>query len=371
MKIIFLFLIVFLFSAKVQSQDKVVLYYNADWQLTQKEKAVCYRQSEYDLEHLRLNGAVTDYNLAGKKLMEGNYTNGKRNGEFTFFFSNGNMDRKGLYENNHRIGKWEYFYPDAKLKQSVLFYPTEGIDNFVVVDYFDREGKQLIKSGTGKWINDSIKGSLFENLNLYRLTGQYKDSLKVGNWKLTRLSDNKMIHSEQFNKGYFSSANILNPFDNEYGTISSEMIKKLPDSQSQKFRNTESFELDSTAFEASLLNADVETIFKTLTGKTYTIKNRRVMYPEGDYELMEFIAKNIRYPMSAIVGKKSGQVFVDTYIDSNGNLKEAKILYGIDEDLDNEALRVIRMITKWLPGLQEGVAVKSRITIPVTFEIKE
>ncbi|HEY3372133.1 MAG TPA: TonB family protein [Prolixibacteraceae bacterium] len=371
MKITFIFLVL-LFVMKLQGQDKVVLYYNGDWQLTQKEKAVYTREAEYDLEHLRLNGPVVDFDLAGKKMMEGNYTGGKRNGAFTFFFPNGNMESKGSYENNKRIGKWEYFYPTGKPKQLIVYYPTDDqLDNFVVIDYFDRTGNQLVKNGTGKWINDSIKRSLFEPLNPCRITGQFKDSLKVGNWKLIRLSDKKLLHSEQFKKGYFESAVAFSPHSKEYGTVSSEVMQKLPDSQVEKFKNTESFELDTTAFPDSLHNAGVVSILKTITGKKYEIRNRRVMYPEGDFSMMEFIASNIRYPSSAQQRGASGKVYVDASIDSKGDLKEAIILYGAGKDLDNEALRVVRLIKKWLPALQDGVAVDSRLTIPITFKLSE
>ncbi|MDP3912260.1 MAG: energy transducer TonB [Bacteroidota bacterium] len=113
----------------------------------------------------------------------------------------------------------------------------------------------------------------------------------------------------------------------------------------------------------------VQFIQKTLTGKEYEIKNRRVMYPEGDHSLLEFIAKNIRYPISAQERKISGKVFIEATIDSRGNIKEAKILIGAHKDLDNEALRVVRLITKWLPELQNGIPVESSLTIPVSFKL--
>jgi hypothetical protein len=146
---------------------------------------------------------------------------------------------------------------------------------------------------------------MFTFTNLKRLTGQFKDSLKVGEWKLVNISNKKLVHSEKFVKGKFVSAVIFNP---EYGTMSSEVMPKLLDNYYDKFRNTDSFELDKAAFPPSLLNADVVTILKALTGKEVEIKNRKVMYPEGDYCLLEFIAKNIQYPLSAIEGRITGKV---------------------------------------------------------------
>jgi len=348
-----------------------VLYYNENWEITKKEKAIYFREAEFDMEKFVINGQVSDYKISGNKVMTGNYTGGKRNGEFTFFYPNGNIERKGYYLNNRRTGNWEFFYPNGDLKQLVIFHPKLIGDDIVVVDFFDREGKQWIKNGTGKWVDDSIRSGLFENINLKRLTGQFKDSLKVGEWKLVRIDNGKLVHSEKFVKGKFVSAVVFSPASQEYGTMSSEMMPKLSEDQHLKFSNTESFELDTTAFSPTVLSPDVVTIFKTLTGKEYEIKNRKVMYPEGDYSLMEFIAQNIRYPVSAQKGKISGKVYVGAYIDAKGNLKVAKILHGVHKDLDNEALRVVKLITKWLPAIHEGTPVESALTIPVTFELRE
>lgn len=371
MKISTIIVIVLFLSVKANSQEKVVLYYNENWEITKKEKATYFREAEFDMEKFLINGQVSDFKISGDKVMTGNYTNGKRNGEFTFFYANGNIERKGCYLNNRRTGKWEYFYPNGNLKQLVIFYPKMIADDIVVVDFFDREGKQWIKNGTGKWVVDSIRSGLFENINLKRLTGQFKDSLKVGEWKLVRIDNGKLVHSEKFVNGKFVGAVVFSPASQEYGTASSEMMPKLSEDQQLKFIHTESFDLDTTVFSSSILSADVVTIFKILTGKEFEIRNRKVMYPEGDYSLMEFIAQNIRYPGSALEGKISGKVYIGAYIDAKGNLKEAKILYGMHKDLDNEALRVIRLITKWVPAIHEGTPVESTLTIPVTFELRE
>lgn len=365
-----LFILLLTFASELKSQEKVTLYYNALWEITSKEKAVYIREAEFNVEKMQLVGKLVDSDISGNKIMEGNYSAGKRNGEFTFFYPSGKIERKGNYQNNRRTGKWEYYYSNGKIKQLVLFTPNERKDDFVVTDFFDRLGHQMIKEGTGKWINDSITYDILGNSSLQRLTGQFKDSLKVGVWKLIQIDNDKLIHSEKFLKGKFVSAVVFSPASNEYGTTSSEVMPKFPDDFNFKFRKTDSFELDSTAFPASLMYADVTTILKTLTGNTHEIKNRKAMYPEGDYSLLEFIARNIKYPISAIERKVTGKVYVGAFIDSQGNLKEAKILYGIDKELDEEALRVVRLITRWLPEIVDGKPVQSALTIPVTFEIK-
>ena len=346
-----------------------MLFYTSDWKITKEDKAIYYRESEYDLNDFELDGKVYDYTLSGNLIMEGNYLNGKRNGNFTIYYENGEIKNKCEYENNRRIGKWEYYYNNGQLKQVVLFKSRINND-FSVLEYYNREGNQLIENGTGKWINDSIQTGMFDNKSFKTLSGQFNDSLKHGEWKLIRLSDNLLMHSERFKKGKFISAKIYQPMTNSYGTISSEILNKIPDENITKFRSTEKFELDTTMYSATLISSDVETIFKTITGKEYKVQNREAGYIYGDYSLLEFLQKNIRYPINAINKRITGKVYVGVVIDSKGNTKNVKLVKGVQKDLDDEAQRVLRLVDKWLPAIRNGQSVESTITIPVNFYIK-
>jgi TonB family protein len=365
-----------LFSTHLKSQEKIILFYNSDWKITKEDKATYFRESEYDLNSFKLDGKVTDYSISGILLMEGSYLNGKRNGNFTFYHSNGKVSSKGKYENNRRIGYWEFFYSNGQLKQIVLFIAKETgtfkmYDPFTVLEYYDRKGNQLLKNGTGTWINDSIRVGMFDIESLKTLTGQFKDSLKHGMWELTRINDGKLLHRERFKKGKFLGAEIYNAQGNYYGTTSSEIIQKFPDENNARLAFTEKFELDTTVFPKALLLSDVETIFMTITGKEQKIHNREAGYIHGDYSLLEFIAENIRYPISAYEKRISGRVYVGVVIDSLGHTKEVKLVKGVHKDLDNEAMRVVQLVNKWIPALHDGKAVESTITIPVNFQLLE
>jgi TonB family protein len=210
---------------------------------------------------------------------------------------------------------------------------------------------------------------MVDNKSFKRLEGQFKDSLISGEWKLIRISDNLLMGKEQFRKGKFKGGTALTEF-NYYGEIPFDMIYPCPDDNEKKLNNTESFSVDTTVFSKSLVYSDVEQIFKVATGKNYKIKNRRAMYPEGDYSLFEFIANHLVYPITAQQNKIYGKVYVGVVVDSLGNTKDVKILKGIQPDLDNEALRVMRLIKKWFPAIQEGKAIEATISIPIKFEIK-
>ena len=304
-------------------------------------------------------------------MMEGNYLNDKRNGNFIFYYDNGKIKNEGNYENNRRIGKWKYYYSSGQLKQTVIFRNINNINDISVVEFYDTEGNQLIENGNGKWVNDSIQAGMFDTESLKTLTGQFKDSLKHGDWKLIRISDNKLMHSERFKKGKLVSASVYNAQFNYYGTMSGEIVTKIPDENLTKLTRTENFELDTTVYPETLLYSDVETIIKTVTGKEYKIQNRTAGYIYGDYSLLEFLAKNTRYPQSAIDKKITGKVYVGVVIDSLGYTKNVTLVKGVEKDLDKEAQRVVKLVSKWLPAIHNGQAVESTITVPVNFHIEE
>lgn len=399
---------IFQFSFIVKSQEKIQLYYNWDWEITQKDKAAYFREAEYDLNNFKLDGKVIERGMSGNLIMEGNYSNGLKNGKFTFYFKDGQIESKGEYFDNNRVGNWEYYYPTGKLKQIIFFSNGRANMEFAVIEYYDREGKQLVKNGTGKWVNDSIRTGLFDKTSPKRLTGEFKDSLKVGNWELRRISDNKFMHSERFKKGRFVEASVFvtqpksvkkeginldisignsmhsevfknkNVIETHFstspsdyiGSMNSEMLNKIPDPKLNRLSTMEKFKLDTAVFPAALINSDVETIFKTVTGKEIKISNRKVMYPEGDNGLLKFISGKLRYPLMAQVSGMKGRVIVNVIVDSLGNTKEVNLLKGVGEELDNEALRVVQLIKKWFPEIRDGKAIESSIAIPVKFELK-
>ena len=81
------------------------------------------------------------------------------------------------------------------------------------------------------------------------------------------------------------------------------------------------------------------------------------------------IQKNLRYPFEAQEKGIEGRVFVQFDVDKYGKVKNAKIVRGVHEALDNEALRVVSESPKWSPGLQRGKPVAVRFTFPIVFQL--
>ncbi len=81
------------------------------------------------------------------------------------------------------------------------------------------------------------------------------------------------------------------------------------------------------------------------------------------------LAKNIHYPEEAKKAGVQGRVFITAYIDENGNVVKAEVLKGIGHGCDKAALNAVKKV-KFTPGEKNGKPVKTRVTIPVSFNLK-
>ena len=86
-------------------------------------------------------------------------------------------------------------------------------------------------------------------------------------------------------------------------------------------------------------------------------------------DLSEFIESNIIYPPSALNDSIDGKIFVSFYVDTMGNTINHKIVNEIRNDLNEEALRVTRLIKFEKPAMQNGKPTMVKYTIPVEFNL--
>ncbi len=101
----------------------------------------------------------------------------------------------------------------------------------------------------------------------------------------------------------------------------------------------------------------------------FTLVESMPEYPGGDDALKAFISSSIVYPAKAAENGISGTVYIKFTIDIDGSIIDVKVVRGISQELDNEAIRVVKAMPKWIPGKQRGRPVKTSYTIPVRFRL--
>jgi len=104
--------------------------------------------------------------------------------------------------------------------------------------------------------------------------------------------------------------------------------------------------------------------------EVFVVVEEMQAFPGGDKAMMEFIYANIAYPEIAKENNIQGRVVLRFCVTYKGGVDQVTIIKGVDPALDNEAVRVIKMLPAWKPGKQGGKPVNVWYSVPVTFQLK-
>ena len=104
-------------------------------------------------------------------------------------------------------------------------------------------------------------------------------------------------------------------------------------------------------------------------GEVFQVVEEMPEFPGGMAECMKWLGQNIKYPAEAKEKGVQGRVIVQFVVEKDGTIVNAKVVRGVDPDLDAEALRVVNQSPKWKPGKQKGEAVRVKYTLPIMFRL--
>lgn len=101
----------------------------------------------------------------------------------------------------------------------------------------------------------------------------------------------------------------------------------------------------------------------------FTTVEQTAEYPGGMKAFGQYLQDNLKYPESTQKANHAGKVYIQFIVNTDGSASEFAVLKSTgDNDLDDEALRVLKLVT-WIPGKQSGRTVRSRYTVPINFEL--
>jgi TonB family protein len=281
-------------------------FFNAGDMKTVEARSLYYKTGVKTDDGVLYQGKILSYYTATNTIRsEENYNDkGTLNGELKHFYENGILKKSMTYEDGSKMGVETEFYPTGK--------PQVEKDRFSrILNYWDSTGSQLVADGNGfckcyydeKYLRNAIT----------REEGRLVDSYKDGTWKTFR--NDTLEYEENFSRSIF-----LNGINYRKG----EPIH-------------------------------------------YTEIEKRAEFIGGMSEMVKYLSKNIIYPKEAKKLGISGKVFVEFVVDKDGSILDPKIIKGINEEVDLEALRVISQMPKWMPGYQKGIPVKSKFVLPLKF----
>ncbi len=100
-----------------------------------------------------------------------------------------------------------------------------------------------------------------------------------------------------------------------------------------------------------------------------TVVQKIPQFPGGWSAFMQWLTKNLKYPVAAQKSRIQGTVVVSFIVNKDGSVANIKVSTSVDPLLDNEALRVMKMMPKWKPGIDKGKVCRTMIAIPVVFQL--
>jgi protein TonB len=104
--------------------------------------------------------------------------------------------------------------------------------------------------------------------------------------------------------------------------------------------------------------------------KVFDVVEQMPSFPGGNAALMEYLQNNVKYPVVAQENGVQGRVVVSFVVEKDGSITDVKVVRSVDPSLDKEAARVVKSMPRWIPGKQNGSAVRVKYNVPVSFRLQ-
>ncbi len=116
---------------------------------------------------------------------------------------------------------------------------------------------------------------------------------------------------------------------------------------------------------------EVRNYSKVDTGMVFMAVEEMAHFPGGMEAFGKYLEENLKYPQEAIKAKHNGKVYIQFIVNTDGSPSDFKVLSGTGFGCDEEALRVMQSIPKWVSGKQSGRNVRSYLIVPIKFQLEE
>ncbi len=104
--------------------------------------------------------------------------------------------------------------------------------------------------------------------------------------------------------------------------------------------------------------------------KIFDVVEQMPSFPGGPAALMKYLSENIKYPVVAQENGVQGRVVVSFVVERDGSITDVRVVKSVDPSLDKEATRVVKSMPHWIPGKQNGSAVRVKYNVPVAFRLQ-
>ncbi len=256
-------------------------------------------------------------------------------------FNNGLINTvKSEDKDNYYNKKPKYLIYNSKGEKYIENAIITGINgNKILTSNYDNKNFKIIdtKEHTTKSLNLEINElKVFENFNSYSIKGAIVYQLTDS----TQLKDPNILSENNTN-------------NDKYFQYNSEK-EELKIENKKVIENSIFYDLDK------------DSLFSFLD----LFKDEDAEFLGGPKAMQQWLSNNLQYPQSSIELGEQGKVYVSFVVEPDGSISNVDVERGVSDDLDREAKRVVRSMPRWIPGKNNGVAVRARCRLPIAFNLQ-
>jgi len=316
-------LCLFFFAAAAQKKQNVYFFKNNGKEVALKDSADYLRIiQEPDSGELHFN--LFEFYVNDKRKTIGKVSSFQPflvyEGLILRFDPEGKRKEVTTHEKGMPLGMSYHYFSNGKLNKQIEYLPYTSPNstnlpkapynpNAKLIYFADSLGKVYVEGGNGHFLETTTTAS-----GSHSEEGDYKDGVKHGVWKG---SSNGSSFTETYDMGKLISG---------------------------------------------------ETTVNGLT-YPYTKKESLPEFKGGISKFYEYVGRSVRYPAEAIRQRASGSVTVEFTVEKDGRVSDVVIKKSAHPDLDEEAMRVLRLSPKWIPATQRGIPVRVKYSIPLKFSM--
>jgi TonB family protein len=236
---------------------------------------------------------------------------GNLHGGYVEYFENGKIKERGVYDRGWIPGPVTYYHENGKFKMTLVFTNAKkdnsDLPDYQLIRYADETGKVIVVDGNG-FCHCKI---LSDNMQVGKVVAGQKDSTWL------EYHNDSLAYEENYDAG--------------------KLI--------QGFRYTNSKIISYDALE------------------------QFPIYESGAEGMARVIQRNIKYPSHLRSERIAGNVYTQFTILENGTIANLKVLKGVHPLLDDEALRVVKLLARWKPRILRGLPATSSYILPIAFKL--
>ena len=104
--------------------------------------------------------------------------------------------------------------------------------------------------------------------------------------------------------------------------------------------------------------------------KVFDVVEQMPSFAGGPQALLQYLNSNVKYPVVAQENGVQGRVVISFVVEKDGSVTDVQVAKSVDPSLDKEAQRVVKSMPHWIPGKQNGSAVRVKYVVPVSFKLQ-